>query len=79
VERLEMKNITLSIDEVTLKAGREYARKHNMSFNSFVRQLIQQNVLKTSAQWLVELFELMDKAKANSAGKKWKRQDLHRV
>ncbi len=74
-----MKNITLSIDEVTLKAGREYARKHNMSFNSFVRQLIQQNVLKTSAQWLVELFELMDKAKANSAGKKWKRQDFHRV
>ncbi len=74
-----MKNITLSIDEATLKAGREYARKHNMSFNSFVRQLIQQNVLKTSAQWLVELFDLMDQAKASSAGKKWKRQDLHRV
>ena len=74
-----MKNITLSIDETTLKAGREYARKHNMSFNSFVRQLLQQNVLKPSAQWLVELFELMDKAKGNSAGKKWERQDLHRV
>ncbi len=74
-----MKNITLSIDDETLKVGREYARKHNMSFNSFVRRLLQQSVLKPSSQWLSELFELMDKAKANSRGKKWKREDLYRV
>jgi hypothetical protein len=28
-----MKNITLSIDDDILQAGREYARIHDMSFN----------------------------------------------
>ena len=74
-----MKNITLSIDEDTLKAGREYARKHNMSFNAFVRQLLKQNVSERSAQWLDETFATMDEVRANSGGKKWKREELHRV
>ena len=74
-----MKNITLSINEETLKAGRDYARKYNISFNTFVRKLLNQNVLKHSDQWLDELFALMDKAGANSGGKKWKRDELYRV
>lgn len=28
-----MKNVTLSIDDDLLKIGREYARRHNISFN----------------------------------------------
>ena len=39
-----MKNITLSIDEDILQAGREYARVHDMSFNVLVRKLIEQTV-----------------------------------
>lgn len=74
-----MKNITLSIDEETLKAGRDYAKKHNMSLNALIRKLLKQSVVKSSTQWLTESFELMDKAKANSKGKTWKREDLHRV
>jgi hypothetical protein len=74
-----MKNITLSIDEETLKAGRDYAKKHNMSLNSLIRKLLKQSVVKSSTQWLTESFELMDKAKAKSKGKTWKREDLHRV
>ena len=74
-----MKNVTLSIDEETLKAGRDYAKKHNMSLNALIRKLLKQSVVNSSTQWLTESFELMDKAKANSKGKTWKREDLHRA
>ena len=74
-----MKNVTLSIDEETLKAGRDYAKKHNMSLNALIRKLLRQSVVKSSTQWLTESFELMDKDKANSKGKTWMREDLHRV
>ena len=50
-----MKNITLSIDENILKTGREYARRHNISFNAMVRQLIEQavdiNILSQISFW----------------------------
>ncbi len=74
-----MKNITLSIDEETLKAGRDYAKKHNMSLNALIRKLLKQSVIRSSTLWLTESFELMDKARANSTGETWKREDLHRV
>ena len=74
-----MKNITLSIDEDTLKAGREYAKKHHISFNALIRRLLEQTIKKSSGQWVKESFRLMDEAKANSHGQKWKREDLYRV
>jgi hypothetical protein len=74
-----MKNVTLSIDEDTLKAGRNYAKRHKMSLNMLIRKLLKQNVTDSSIQWLAETFELMDRAKANSQGKRWRREDLHRV
>lgn len=74
-----MKNITLSIDDETLQAGREYARQHNQSLNSLVRKLLKQNVLKSSSQWLSESFQIMDKAQVAATGKKWRREDLYRV
>ena len=73
------KNITLSIDEDTLNAGREYAKKHHISFNALIRRLIKQTIQKESGRWIEESFKLMDEAKANSEGKKWKREDLYRV
>lgn len=75
-----MKNITLSIDEGVLRAGRDYARGHNMSFNVLVRKLIEQTVVPKREQWLEDTFALMDKLNASSAGqKKWTREDLYRV
>lgn len=74
-----MKNITLSIDEDTLEAGRNYAKRHKMSLNMLIRRLLKQNVTDSSTQWLSETFELMDRAKANSQSKRWRREDLHRV
>ena len=74
-----MPNITISIDEDLLKAGREYAKKHNTSVNALIRKLLEQNVRSQSADWIDECFKLMDQAKVNSLGKKWKREDLYDV
>ena len=74
-----MKNITLALDEDTIKAGREYARKHNLTLNSLVRRLLQQTVSKESMNWIEESFSLMDKANSTSIKKTWKREDLYRA
>lgn len=74
-----MKNITLSIDEDILQAGREYARVHDMSFNVLVRKLIEQTVVPQKDKWLTDTFSLMDKVNVSSQGHKWTRDELYRV
>lgn len=74
-----MRNITLSIDEDVLQAGREYARIHNMSFNVLVRRLIEQTVVPRKGQWLEDTFSLMDKLNVSSGNRKWTREELYRV
>ena len=74
-----MRNITISIQEDLLKAGRKYAQEHHVALNALIRQLLTKAVLKTTKkEWLAECFASMDKAKVNSKGKKWKREDLYR-
>jgi hypothetical protein len=75
-----MKNITLALDEQTIKAGRAYARRHNMTLNSLVRKLLRQTVRPDAEDWIDECFRLMDKAKIPSdAPRRWKRTDLYRA
>ncbi len=74
-----MKNITLSLDEKLLEAGREYAKAHNTSLNSLIRELLAQTVQTASDNWVEEMLHLMDKAEGNSRGKKWTREDIYDV
>lgn len=74
-----MRNITLSIDDEVLKAGRDYARDHDLSFNSLVRRLIEQAVVTGKGRWLEDTFRLMDSIDASSAGETWTREELYRV
>jgi len=74
-----MRNITLSIEDDVLQAGREYARIHNMSFNVLVRRLIEQTVVSRKDKWLDDTFSLMDKLNVSSGNQRWKREDLYRV
>ena len=74
-----MPNITISLDEDLLKSGRRYAEKHQTSMNALIRNLLEQTVKAQSDNWLKECFRLMDRAKANSKGKRWKREDLYDV
>ena len=74
-----MKNITLSIDEHVLQAGREYARKHNISFNFLVRKLVEQTVVTNNDYWLHDTFSLMDTLHVTSGDEEWTREELYRV
>ncbi|HEX3046762.1 MAG TPA: DUF6364 family protein [Bacillota bacterium] len=74
-----MKNITISVEEDILEAGREYAKRHNMSLNSLIRKLLAQTVQSESQNWLEECFSLMDQANADSKGQKWAREELYDV
>ena len=74
-----MPNITISLDEDLLKTGRRYAEKHQTSMNALIRNLLEQTVKPQSKNWLNECFHLMDRAKASSKGKHWKREDLYDV
>lgn len=75
-----MRNITLALDEKTIQAGREYARRHNMTLNSLIRKLLQQTVSKGSKDWIQECYSLMDEVKVpRDAPRRWKRGDLYRA
>ena len=74
-----MANVTISIDDKLLKEGRKYARMHGTSLNSLLRQLLSKTVAPSSNDWLEECFRLMDRAKGNSKGEKWSREDLYDV
>lgn len=74
------RNITLSIKEDLLQAGRQYAKNHHTSLNDLVRDLLAKTVMKSrQSHWLDECFNLMSKAKGHSHGKKWRREDLYDV
>ena len=72
-----MPNITISLDEELLKSGRKYAEKHQTSLNALIRKLLEDTVRLQSDEWLEECFNLMDRADANSKGKKWQREELY--
>jgi hypothetical protein len=73
-----MKNITLTIDEETLVLGEEYAKRHNMSFDTLVRTFLEKMIKKPSASWLDTMFEEMDRNHVSSEGRKWTKGELYR-
>ena len=75
-----MKNITLSLDESELEAGRKYAQEQGMSLNALIRQLLGRTVRSASENWIEECFELMDQAKVKKRQiRVWKREELYDV
>jgi len=72
-----MPNITISLDEDLLKSGRRYAERHQLSINALIRKLLEQAIGYDSKEWMEECFRIMNQAKANSKGRKWKREDLY--
>jgi hypothetical protein len=74
-----MPDITISIDEKTLKACHEYVTRHGTSLSDLVCELLEQRVLRNSCDWVDECFAKMDGAQGNSRGKKWARSDIYRI
>jgi hypothetical protein len=74
-----MPNITISLNEKLIKAGRDYAEKHQTSLNALIRKLLEQTVENDSTIWLDECFEKMDRLNVDSKGKRWKREELYDI
>jgi hypothetical protein len=64
------------MDDELIEKGREYARKHGMSFNALIRDLLRRRVLQES-DWIEECFQNMDKAGGRSRGEAWTREELY--
>jgi len=76
-ERIAMKNVTIAFDDELLARGREYARRQNLSFNAFVRDLVDQRA-RLQSEWVEDFFRLADELNANSEGQVWTRDELYR-
>ena len=74
-----MGNITLSMDDTILSAGRKYAKEHNISLNGLIRKLLGQTVMRSSSSWLDESFQVMDRAGGNSRGRGGTREELYDI
>jgi len=71
-------NVTLSIDEKTLKRAREVARRQGKSLNQLVREYMQGLAgERYDEQHLRDLFDLMDEGGGSLEGRGWSRDDIH--
>ena len=72
-----MKNITLSLDDEVLEAGRSYAQRHQTTLNALVRELLVKTVIADRQAAVQEMFRLMDAYPGNSGGQRWTRDELY--
>ena len=73
-----MPNVTISLDESLIKAGRDMAEKQNTSLNGLIRTLLERQVSRNSEGWLDDFFATADQHPGHSGGRTWTREDLHR-
>ena len=74
-----MKNVTLSVDEKTLRGARRYAAERNTSVNALVREFLTEIACReTRAQEARRrIRELSDGSGARIGRKSWSRDELH--
>ena len=72
-----LKNVTLTLDEATLDAGRAYAARHRMTFDALVSDLLVKAVVADREATVAEMFRLMDAHPGNSQGQRWTREELY--
>jgi len=76
-----MPNVTLSIEEKTLAAGRRYAHSHHTSLNALIRKLLRNAVVseEKTGNWRRNFLKHADEAGGDSKGRAWSRRDLYDV
>lgn len=74
-----MKNVTLAIEEATLRAARRIAAERSTSLNAMIREFLQELAERESRadQARQRIFELCDQSTAEVGYKGWKRDELH--
>jgi Family of unknown function (DUF6364) len=73
-----MKNITLSVDEATLKKAREAARHRGRSLNALIREYLEELAgAKHRARAVANLRRLWAEGGGHSGGRKIKREEAY--
>jgi hypothetical protein len=73
------KNLTLTLDEETLREARKVALDRNTSVNQLVRDYLARLVRETDEQAMAlrRLDEIFRKKRVTVGRRTWKREDLH--
>jgi hypothetical protein len=73
-----MPNVTIALDERTLSASREYARRHGTTLNSMIRQFLRETAMPAVKRSPVDEFlDLTDQFPGDSGGWRWNREELY--
>ena len=73
-----MPRVTISLDEKLLAASRRVAQRQGKSLSALVRELLERTVNDREGRWQEEFLALLDKAKGDSRGWKWNRDEIQR-
>jgi len=72
-----MANVTISLSDDLLKAGREYAQRHGTSLNALVRELLGKTVSHSGSKWPDAFLAAIGRAHGNSRGWQWNRDEIY--
>jgi hypothetical protein len=64
------------MDDDLVEKGREYARRHGISFNALLRDLLKRRITQES-DWVEDTFRAMDAAGGHSGGRRIRRDELY--
>jgi hypothetical protein len=72
-----IQRVSITIEDTTLEACRQYAEAHGMSLDEAIQHVLESSVSPRRKEWLDECFQLMDQAGADSQGRHWNREELY--
>jgi hypothetical protein len=74
-----MKNVTLAIDEATLRQARRIAAERSTSLNAMIREFLRELTERDSQadRARQRIYELCEQSTAEVGTKGWKRDELH--
>lgn len=74
-----MKNVTLSVEESTLREARRIAAQRSTSLNAMIRDFLTELTERESqaAQAKVRIRQLCNQTRAQVGARDWNRQDTH--
>ena len=73
-----MKNVTLSIPDDILRRSREYAKKHGLTFNQMIRNLLKQTISDKNEDLTSRLDQIIDTMGVDTRKmKEHSREDLY--
>ena len=72
-----MKNTTISLEDSILENAKKAANSMGISFNAYIKMLIESSTQNSPKNIAEELIELSKKIQGNSNGEKWTKDDIY--